>query len=218
MKMKSKEDLESTGYRCLLECVKKEGIEPIIRLFQDIKSNHLKQGATPEDYLMDKHKDIIKALKEYRRELMGLNLMDSNALQLLTNISENPHLLNLYLENAKKLEELKVSDIFFVLGLHQEEYQCDIYRDEYGNIVNITKYYTDGNLYAGEESIDQSYHSCLSFFIDDPKTTFLLRVCNNRNIYQYRGIYIMDFAFNGAKLPTEEEIQTYEIPKELMKK
>ncbi len=48
--------------------------------------------------------------------------------------------------------------------------------------------------------------------------SFLLDVSNAEKFYQCRNIQIKDFSFNGNNLPTEEEIQSYEIPKEFIKK
>ncbi|MDE5630805.1 MAG: hypothetical protein K2I70_04320, partial [Bacilli bacterium] len=46
--------------------------------------------------------------------------------------------------------------------------------------------------------------------------SFVMICKNEENGYQRRTIEIVDFDFDGSKLPTEKEISSYELPKELV--
>ena len=225
MEIKTVEQLESTGYRCLFECVKQEGIEPVLGLVQDINDLPGKEILIRQTImekrndlarLTRKNKDVIRYLKEHKEEIRRLSLEKEDVLNILKSLYANSALLDVYLENARRLEALKVSDVKFVSAF-DGDYHCGIYRDTDGNIINIKKYYTDGNIIAGEELLkDELFnYSIIPFCISN--STFLLTASNSENFHQYSGIQITDFAFDGSKLPTEEEIQKYEIPKTFIK-
>ena len=72
--------------------------------------------------------------------------------------------------------------------------------------------------------MDKSYqfkmlhYSQIPYIVDNESTSFCLKVANIDHKMQYREIEIRDFGFAGDKLPTEEELSSYEIPKKLIKK
>ena len=76
MGIKTSEELKSTGYRCLFECVQKEGIEPILNLVTAARSIPRKDilikkaimtGENDLTTLLENNKDIIQYLKEYKK-------------------------------------------------------------------------------------------------------------------------------------------------------
>lgn len=230
--------LESTGYRCLLEAVKQEGIVPVTKLIQDIRSLPSKEvlvlqtiaGVGNEiNTLEENNKDIIKYLKEHVNELAVLNLTDENLYKTLINLINNESLISLYLENAKRLEELKVKNIKFVKDLKSFNANGDCYRctyaprDDCKGLKYIIKYYTDANVLPRltEEEAHAYSRMCSTsngvYFSLIGNATFVLKCINKDNFSQDRSIEIMDFGFDGSKLPTEEELQSYDIPKSLIK-
>lgn len=240
MKVVTSEELESTGYRCLFECVKKEGIEPVTKFIQDIRNLPNKEvlvlqtiaGVGNEiDTLEKNHKDIIKYLKEHVKELATLNITDENLYNTLINLINNESLISKYLENAKILEDLKIKNIKFVKDLKSEIakrrscYYCAFFPKNEIEINDIIKFYTDGEVFptlTEEKATNfkwcQPWYNSIPFMITDKHDyTFVLKTTNKRDFYQEREIEIMDFGFNGSELPTEEEVQSYEIPKSLIK-
>lgn len=112
--------------------------------------------------------------------------------------------------------------IDFVTFSDFDRYTCEIFRNEKDKIINISKYYTDGQirLMGQEQEKNKLFHySVIPFSVNSGEgMSFLLRAENNENGYQHRVIQIRDFGFDGTKIPTEEEIQSYEIPKEYILK
>ncbi len=220
-------ELESTGYKNLLEYVKNEGVDSVLNLLQDLKkiSNQnllirqtlFNNGQNDLSILEQKNKNIIKYLSENKEKYKRIDFTKNGLLEIMKKIKENSSLLDLYLQNAKLLEKLKVSDINFIEDF-KNKYECYIYRDFFERIINIRKFYTDGKILPSEESQlnSKSNYSKIVFSLENAK--FLLQAVNSENYCQYRNIYITDFGFDGAKLPTKEEIESYEIPKVFIKK
>lgn len=237
-KVMTSESLESTGYRCLFEAIKQEGIVPVIKLIQDIRNLPSKEilvlqtiavGGNEIDTLGEKNKDIIKYLREHIKELAMLNITDDNLYNTLINLLNNKSLISSYLDNAKRLEYLKVNMIKFVKELKSFDANGDRYFCSFTPSNNkegfqfVSKYYTDGEVFpriteeqarklSNGDPINQRI--CFSFA---GETTFVLHTENRENFHQDRSIEITDFDFDGCKLPTEEEVQSYEIPKSLIK-
>lgn len=231
MEIKTDEKLESTGYRCLFEYVRKEGIEPLMSLIDDVRKvpskNILIQQAVINGKndllaLVKKNQDVIHYLREHEKELELLSLTNKKLYQTLHELSSNISLLDLYLENAKRLEELKVSEIEFVTFSEFDRYHIEIMRTERGDIKFIKKYYTDGKIKPNgqEQVMIQCFRASeIPFLIAlEDGISFILSTDNRENGYQYRNIQIRDFGFDGTKLPTEAEIQSYEIPKQYILK
>lgn len=224
--------LESRGYRSLFECVEKEGIHHVLNLFNDIqklpKKEILAQQAimgkeTAFTVLAKNNKDVIKYIKERGEEFAALDFSDENILNTLVKLYDI-NLLELFLENARRLEKLRVERIRFT-DIRKEEYEyhyhCDYWLSEKNTIERINKCFTDGEVcprLTEEEVTNYSFKS-IPFninIINNQPFTFVLKTkdCGDS---QYREIDIMDFSFDGSKLPTEEEIQSREIPKSLIK-
>ncbi len=224
-------ELESTSYRCLFEGIKENGVEPFLGLVQDIltisrRETLIKQTlfSSTNDLakLKKNHREIIKYFKLHKEELVRFSVTNENILMTLLCLSQDNTLLDLYLENARKLEELKVSTINFQHFQNMYADTCRIYRNKKGQIIHITKYYTDGQIVSdGQEILIDSLfnNSIIPFSINlENKMTFVLRAENNENSYQFRNITIENFGFDSAKLPSEEELQSYEIPQEYVRK
>ncbi len=222
--------LESTAYCQLFETVKKEGLEPIMNLVQDIQDISTREDLIRQTLFESecdlasfakKHKDIIAYLKEHR-ELEQLNLENGNQrkhiLNTLRSIQYKFSLVNLYLENARRLEALKVSRVTFVSSFaNRDDFLCEIYRNETGEIIHITKQYTDGTIKPEERMEEEIFnYSAIPFSVTD--ASFVLDVTNTEIYGSIRNIAIRNFGFVGSKLPREEELQKYEIPYQLIKK
>lgn len=167
-----------------------------------------------------RNRDIVKYIREHKKDMKRLRFTDKNVLTELNSLQEDNTLIELYLENARKLEDLKVSDIAFVDFFDIESY-CGIYRNDEGQIIRIQKTYTDGEIdeVFEEEVKDKLFnYSKIPYRLNRKGTTFSLRAENTENGYSIRQIEINGFGFNGDKLPTEEEISSYEIPMQLIKK
>lgn len=167
--------------------------------------------------LLKTHKEAIKYLKEHKEELRAFHLTNKNVFAVLTSLSENRILLNSYLENARRLEELKIATVQFVEKF-ENRYNCGIYRDKNEKIIHIQKYFTDGDIKAEEEYLKNKLFNNSKIPFSVSNVTFLLEATNNDKFYSYRTVYINDFGFDGSKLPSEEELASYDIPRQLLKK
>ena len=234
--IKTSKYLASTGYRCLFECVKQEGIEPVLGLVQDINNLPAQEILISQTImgkendltkLARKNQDVIRYLKGHENELIKLSFKNQNVFQTLMELSSNIALLDLYLENARKLEALKVEKIVFgdirSFDANGDRYYCEVVPKNDMELKYIHKCYTDGEVYPRltEEQANNfkwwySGYSKIPFSITN-EHTFVLKTTNKENFHQHREIDIVNFAFDGSKLPTEEEVQSYEIPKELVK-
>lgn len=240
MKIMTSDFLESTAYRCLFEYAKKEGIAPIFELIQDVKNLPCKsmlilqtimEEKNALTMLAEKNKDVIKYFKEHKEELTIISLEDENLYNTVNALLNNNGLLDLYLDNAKKLEELKIKEIEFVKDLNSitpngQRYYCEFWTSNRKEIKEIHKFYTDGKVFprlTEEQAYDfkwfQDGYNKIPFSItNERETSFVLKTENGANFRQDRKIEIIDFGFDGSKLPTVEEVQSYEIPRELIKK
>ncbi len=227
--MEIKRTLDSTGWRRLFECVKTEGIEPVINFVADIRSIPdritLIQRATlygKNDLvtLVEKNLDMIKYVREHKEEFDSMDFADESVFQTLDELSDDITLLKTYLENARKLEDLKVNLIRFENNLYFLNNRHFVVRNREGKIIEITKCYTDGIIKFRGESLCNEYNeyddcciSVISTRIDDEKASFVLFAHNSEKEGPTRYINIKDFGFDSKKLPIEEELQSYEIPK-----
>lgn len=219
MEIKTCEALESTGYRCLFECVKEQGIEPVMHFIKDVNNISsrdilLRQaimcGKNDLLALVKRNRDIVRYLRQH--DLQGFIFTSQNVLDTLTSLSKDISLLELYLDNAKRLEELNVLGVHFEKHLYSAVKRCDIYKDKEDGKI---KYYTDGRIQSMGEISDENEcnYSYIPFAIENSDCSFLLEAINTEQ-GQYRNIFIKNFGFDGTKLPSEEELQSYEVPKQ----
>ncbi len=232
MELKTNPELESSAYRCLFEYVKKEGVEPALEFFKDIDDfysdkntllrNSIFLGRNDLIKINRRNRDIVKYIREHKKDMRRLRFTDKNVLTELTSLQENNALIDLYLENARRLEDLKVSDIAFVDFFDYENY-CGVYRNKDGQIIRIQKKYTDNKIVEvfEEELEDKLFSVSFSKILyrqNREEATFSLSIENTEDEYSIRQVEIKDFGFNGEKLPSEEEISSYDIPMQLIKK
>lgn len=176
--------------------------------------------------LAKRNQSVIRYLREHEEELVKFSLSNNHVFKSLTELANDISLLNLYLENANKLVELKVEEIKFVEYVVNDGYYCEFYPINKNKLKYIYKCYTDGKVYPRlTEEQATNFDWCHTGYNQVPFTitnelepSFVLKIKNNENLHQYSSIEIMNFGFDGSKLPTEEEIQSYEIPKKLIKK
>lgn len=232
MELKTSKKLGSSGYRCLFEYVKKEGVEPALDFFEDIDNfycgkntllkNSIVFGENDLIRINRRNRDIVKYIREHKKDMKNINLADVNILNELYRLQKDNTLIDLYLENAKRLEDLKVSNINFnQFPQSNYYYYCGIYRNKDGQIIRIQKNYTDGKIdrVKEEKLTDKMFnYSEIPYILDNKETTFSLNIENTEHGYSIRIIEIKNFGFNGDKLPTEEEISSYDIPLQLIKK
>ena len=254
METKPHEYLQSTGYRCLFECAKQEGIESLWGLVQDIKKlpspeillvPTIMENAKTLAKLSKKNKKVIRYLKEHAEELRKFSLYRPGVVGILESLYQDSALLDTYLKNAKRLEALGVSKVDVVSSLDSYYNKCCFYKGRYfeekmalfglifrrfserNAIIDIEKYYTDGTINAGTictENLAVSPYDDYYRYYEIPfsvgDATFVLGVHSSGYhlgpCFQSE-IKILDFGFDGSKLPTEEEIQKYEIPKQFIK-
>lgn len=223
----SAEKSVSAGYRCLFELVKEEGIEPVMNFALDVmkipsRADLIKQatmyGKNDLLALVKRNQDIIKYVREHKEEFSSINFGNEYLIQTLSELSNNITLLTTYLENARKLEDLKITRIHLNDDLNFFAYQCVILRNkETKKIIYIEKYYTDAVIMPAIETPIKDTVRCHCSVIpiiniNDNNATFVLRALNAGGT-QSRSIHIKNFGFDNTKLPTEEELQSYEIPK-----
>lgn len=239
MELKTSKELGSSGYRCLFEYVKKEGVEPALAFFDDIDNFYCNRNTLLKNSIVfgendlirinRRNRDIVKYIREHKKDMKNINLADENILNELYRLQKDNTLVDLYLENAKRLEDLKVSDIKFnQFPQSYYYYYCGIYRNNDGQIIRIVKNYIDGKIkVVNEERLIEKMHGLYDFskipytvdnIVDNEIMTFCLRTENTEHGHSIRTIEIKDFGFNGDKLPTEEEISSYDIPLQLIKK
>lgn len=223
------ENLNSTYYRILFELAKEEGVESLKNLLYDLidlESRPLGQEAILKSKhrtisLINRNKKAVAYLRKYRDELEGYNLLNPRILSIINKIIQNPSLLDTYLKNARILEKYRIGriDIFsHKSALTDLKIRMEIYINEAKKITDIIKYYTDGEfedrlMVTPLDSFNcQEVHTRLN---TDVPATWILRTENHADGRQYRQIFITGFDFDSSKLPTEEELQSYNLPSTL---
>lgn len=216
---------DSITYRKMLEFIEKEGTEPFEKFIEEVAGINEKtlieraviQGNQPLMGLIQRNKVVV----EFLRQLQN-NFLASRVRRFVVKTSNNMDKLDEYIENAKRLEELKVCRITFtdfmggiVPGLSTTE----IWSDKSGKITTIRKNYTDGTMIYNPLAYREEYKEyAFDIFPNDRvenSPTFLLQTENHADGKQFRYAAIEDFGFNGQELPTEEELRSYEEPKTL---
>lgn len=218
----SKEILDSTTYRKLLEFIKKEGAETFISFYNDytkIKPESLIfqalcEGKHPLFALIRNHRTVARFIKELN-DLSPCILLEQNLFQLLNSITRDN--ISQQIETARTLEELKIDSVTIGrLEDSKKRYQTLIkYNGD--EVDEICKYYSNGELtymhllYKDDDWVE--YSTCASFISNTGN--FILGVENGTTKNQNRYISVSDFAFDASLLPSEEELARIEPPKSL---
>ena len=225
MKIKLQEKkLDSTYFRVLFELAKKESPEALQNLLRDLKKlermslghTAIFKGTHPTLSLTSKNKSTI-------------NLLRFDVANSVNQLVGNPSLIDTYLENARLLESYRIGNVKLPeteSGLYGFNTPVSIYKDLKGTIEEIVKYYTDGEfkytVYPASKKVGKIIYEAYSADLSrEVPATWVLGIENRSTGYQYRTIYIENFAFDTTKLPTEEELQSYDFPlslKQLFKK
>lgn len=225
------DSIDSTGYRSLFQCVKENGIDKVVDFVDEINGRSFSKeillrqailyGKNNLLSLVKQNKDIIEYFREHEGDFSTFKITDNNVLDVLIILRENISYLDLYLENAKRLENLGVAKIKFENLCPVTVNDCRLYKNKDGEITFIQKEYTEGEILSvGEEVLDDEtyYYSYIPYNMDTKNSTFCLTVQNTEHYRQHSWIEINDFGFRGDKLPSKEEMDSYEIPKQLIKK
>lgn len=237
--------LESSVYRVIFEYLKyTKNLDQVLGLVNDIyalpnrnlliyqiisiKKNSL-------DLFWERNKSVLKSLEEYdldvyRSSFLCKLIMNDDILKILNQLRDNISLLDLYLENAKRIESLKVERIVFgdlkKLMKEFQHYYCEVKKQNDRELKSIRKCYTDGRVrpvLTGEEARCFNWcHNGYNFIpfdiFDNQDFSFVLTCENEGNGRQRRTIEIENFAFDASKLPTEDDIRSYKLSKELVRK
>lgn len=233
--------LDSMTYRKIFEFIQKEGIEPLVKFVEmgyKINTEHIIQNAIFFDEnkiteLISQNKMVVEFLKQFGSSSSckfmagGFDLFKFRNFILDTSriISKLP----LFIENAKMLEDLRIGNIT-LMKLNRtffEEFKTEVYRNETGEITDITKFYTDGQLtykrdydHSNYGNNIQEYKTIISVRNDYNrhrlvKPTWIIQSENHANGAQCRYAYIQDFGFDGSNLPKDEELSSYKEPQTL---
>lgn len=227
----TKSSIDSTGYRSLFQCAKEIGIDKVMNFVDEINGkNFNKEVLLRQAILYGKNnllsfvirnKDVVQYFRDHEEDFRLFKITDTNVFDVLVALEGNISRLDLYLENAKRLETLGVSKIKFGSLWPISVHSCKLYRNKDGQITFIQKDYTDGKLLSvGNEVLDNEtyYYSQIPYQMDNGNATFCLTSKNSEHGFQTRWIEIEDFGFRGDKLPSKEDIDSYEIPKQLIKR
>lgn len=174
MEIRTNIELESSGYRCLFDYIKKEGVEPTIEFFEHINQvpsdnkilikQAILEGKNDLSMIVRNNKNITKFLKEHKKDMQKLDLTNPNIKKALARLKENNTLIDLYLENAKRLEDLKVEEVEIEDFQIRDVYNTMMYRTTDGRILILDNYFTDGvitdfkNQSRGHEYVEHSYY------------------------------------------------------------
>lgn len=237
--------LESSVYRVMFEYIKHTNVDQVLGLVSDIYALPNRELLIYQimavkknclDLFMERNKDALKSLEEYdletyRSSLLCKLIMNDDVLKILKKLRADISLLDLYLENAKRLESLRVENIVFgdlkkFIKKDFKHYYCEVKIRNERELKHVRKCYTDGEvkpvLTEKEATCFDWGHAGYNFVPFDIKNaddcSFVLVCENEENGRQKRTIEIADFGFDASKLPSEEEIRSYEIPKSLIKK
>ena len=247
---------DSTTYRKIFEFIGQEGIEPFEKLVCDIididkytlTRDGILKGKQPIMSLVCRNKLVIEFLRQFNNYFLSYgpaNTMDIDSpdfLNFITYTSRNMDKLDTYIENAKKLEELKISNIKFfdseeLWSLNNRTLKTvglgatQIWKES-KDITTIRKHYSDGII---------NYTPVKFPFLDDDfdlakrakreyeefkislepnkyitnSPSWLIQSENHENGYQFRYALIENFDFNSELLPTNEQLNSYEEPQSL---
>lgn len=246
MEIKTSDYLESSVYRVLFEYIKssKNAVHQLIGLMEGIYALPNREFLIYQimadrrnrlDELMDKNIDVINYLRNcdlesHKSSLFSKLIMNEDLLKVLKQIRDDKSLIDGYLKNAQRLEALSVEKIVFgeISKLMKEyhHYYCEIKTRNERELRYVHKCYTDGTVKRVLTLEEAEYfdwchvgYNFIPFDILDGKECSFVMVCKNEeNGHQKRKIEIPDFNFDGSKLPTAEEISSYELPRELILK
>lgn len=232
---------DSITYRKIFEFIQKEGIEPFIKLVDDIASVReselvnaaIFQRKQPTAGLVRRNKVVVEFLRQFQSYFLnpgfdntGIN--NTSFREFITSTSNNMDKLSKYIENSIRLEELKICHIKFAnLKDHWLLQDTGFGRvqvwSKSGSITTIRKNYTDGIISYNpirDRNYEEEGYEEFGVNISPNKTvenspTWLLQCENHEDGRQFRYALIEDFAFNGEQLPTGEELSSYEEPQTL---
>ena len=145
---------ESRTYRRILEFIQREGIESFIRFVDDVHSmsetslieNAIYKGTHKTLRIVRNNKLVIEFLRDFQDSFLDYSVSSRQFREFVFYVFENIDKLDLFLENARKLEDLKVCtvNISNPRSLSFARFRTQVFTDPEGNITDIIKNYSDG--------------------------------------------------------------------------
>ena len=227
MKIKINEEyLQSREYRKLFEFIQREGVEPLLDFYCDMKQLEetnliqmaVMDGMHPTLSLVKKYKLVVEFLKTVDRVNLPTFLYDPFFRELLADMDQRR--IGTYLENARFLEDFKVSGIkIFPSTIEKLVFDSQVYYKK-GHIAEVSKCYCDGDIdysYLKEESMagfPDIYRASVTF---RKRQGILLLTHNYEGGSQLRSAYVSNFDFDPLDLPESNEVSSYNVPYQLEK-
>ncbi|MCI5789786.1 MAG: hypothetical protein MR031_03735 [Tenericutes bacterium] len=227
MRVKINEEyLQSREYRKLFEFIQREGVEPLLDFYCDMKQLEeanliqmaVMDGTHPTLSLIKKYKPVVEFLKTVDRVNLPTFLHDPFFREFLADLDQSQ--VDTYLENARFLEDFKVSGIkIFPSSVEKLVFDSEVYYKK-GQIAEVFKCYSDGDIdysYVKNESMagfPDVYRASVTF---KKKQGILLLTHNYEGGSQLRSAYVSNFDFDPLDLPESSEISSYDVPYQLEK-
>lgn len=218
--MAVKEDLNSTMYRYLLEFMKQDGIQPVIDFYEDYQKlvnvylvyDAIYEGKHPTLSLVQKHKDVVRFIRELKTHNYPSFLFDKKFLEFARRVTDEN--ISRQIEGARALEELGVYEVR--LGIDPENvHNCQIEYNVDDEIVTISKYYSNGNVsYVDNKGIwDTDWDRYIANFdFRDTTGNFIVGYDSSSSLGRRVNAEVSDFLFDTSLLPSREEISRLDIP------
>lgn len=221
MKKNQERQTDSNTYRRIFEFVQKNGIDSLVKLAQSfgafsgsrIIEKRLFYGQDLLSHIV-RDKELIGFLRGFKNGfLKNVNIYDSSFEEIVDMIANSMDKLDLLIENAKVLEDLRVgsikcSDCFMYDAANSNSIQT--FFDKDGKITDIVKPYSDGKIsYTAHESKNRT-PSFINYSVQYADASFILIAENHGNGNRYIYAHIKNFEFNASKLPSYEEISSME--------
>lgn len=216
-------DLEGVSYRKLLEFMKSNGIEPMISFYEDFNKlmtrylvfDALYKGKHPTLAFVQKHKDVVRFIRELKQDSYPKFLYDKKFLEFVKKLDDEN--ISKQIEGARALEELGVYTVDLGIDTTRDCRSFIQYDDE--ELCGIVKYYSNGDITyrrcvgACNDEWDE-YFTDVSFSTDDGN--FLLSIdMLGGNSSKNKFVSVTDFGFDTSLLPSIEEFNRVDVPETL---
>ncbi len=220
---------DSNTYRRIFEFIKREGIEPLLTLVNDLESlqylekediisKRLFESKDFLNHIVRKNKIVIDFLKQFKNGFLTQMTIDSKQFfDLVKDTRKNQNKLNLFIENTKILEDLKIDNIYLTENISQLaccHHNLWIFGDT--EITGIKKAYSDGEILYNEQKNDSGSKIIFEEYEANYKNASWIIISQNyAEMNKYKYVYIKDFGFKNSNIPSYEELSSYSEPETL---